>query len=441
MNLSSLRNKILLALLFLSFALSLGYSFLYRIPPVVDAQAYDRIAVNLASGKGFREDITKSFTSDSAIVRAGPGYEFFLAGLYAIFGHHYEVIWLVQALLHAFTVWLVFLIACRIFPDAGERIGLIAAVLLGLSPDLIEISAMLMTETLYLFFIVLTLWLFVKVYQSEKEKLLTPILGVSTALTILTRPPIALFIPVILYWYLKQKHYSHSVVFLGVILIVMIPWTVRNFLVFHQFIPTTLVGDYNLWLGNTLTADGGQFSAAFNPLTTYAAQHGFAAVKSVATQEFFSFVIAHPLTFLKLCGIRFIRFFSLIRPMGFWFYQRGLRQLLFIGSSAMYIFILFVSGFSGLILSFRDRSPLVRYMIAFAIAAPLPLMLTVVESRYRFQIYPFLAIFSGYFLTFFSREKIWQRVGEGVLTSLIFISLIDAGTSWSAIISHLHTFL
>ena len=84
--------------------------------------------------------------------------------------------------------------------------------------------------------------------------------------------------------------------------------------------------------------------------------------------------------------------------MGFWFYQTGLSQLVFVASSAISITILFISGFSGMILSWLDKNKLVNYLIVFALTSPLVLIPTVVQSRYRFQIYPFLAIFGGYFL-------------------------------------------
>src|SRR3989338_6372295 len=197
MSLSSLRNKGLLLVIFVSFILPLGYSFFYRIQPVVDAQAYDRIAMNLVDGFGFKEDRARSYQFDTAIIRAGPGYEFFLAGVYKVFGHRYEVVWVLQALLHALSAWLLFLISRKIFFENGDKIGLIAAVFFGLHPDLIEISAMLMTETLYLFLIILTVWFLVDNYQVQRRSLWYAItFGLVNGLAILTRPPVILFVPI-----------------------------------------------------------------------------------------------------------------------------------------------------------------------------------------------------------------------------------------------------
>ena len=84
------RNKFLILIVFFSGLLSLVYSFYFKIAPVVDARVYDTIAVNILEGGAYKEDLSKSYEFDTAIIRVGPGYEFFLAGIYYLFGHHYE---------------------------------------------------------------------------------------------------------------------------------------------------------------------------------------------------------------------------------------------------------------------------------------------------------------------------------------------------------------
>lgn len=416
------KNKILAIIIVISFVWSLVYSFYYRIPLVVDAQAYDQIAMNILDGFGFKEDRTKSFEFDTAIVRAGPGYEFFLAGIYRIFGHRYEAVWTIQALLHAFSALLLFFISCKIFKEKGELIGLIAAGFFAFHPDLIEISAMLMTETLYLFLIVLVVYLFVLMYEQPKKIILSGLLGLVIGVTLLTRPTIILFIPVILFAYYNLKHHRPALWFCFGIFLMLAPWVVRNYFIYHQFILTTLIGEYNLWIGNTLRADGGQISGGFNPLTAFTDVYGFFGLKVKAHTEFWSFVFTYPLVFIKLCFIRFIRYFSLIRPMGFWFYQTGVKQLVFVASSAVAIAVLFIGGFSGMIAAWKEKKSLFYYLIVFAFTSPLVLIPTVVQSRYRFQIYPFLAIFGGYALIIGKTKFAHYRIFF-ISTTITFLSI------------------
>ena len=99
-------KKYLILLLLGIFVSSLAFSFYYKIKLRVDAQAYNSIAWNLVQGNGYVEDKSNAFTpqKDEAILRVGPGYEFFLAGIYTFFGHRIWVVWIFHALsTHAFV--------------------------------------------------------------------------------------------------------------------------------------------------------------------------------------------------------------------------------------------------------------------------------------------------------------------------------------------------
>lgn len=381
---------------FAACVVSLIYSFTYRIEPSVDAHAYDTIALNLLAGNGFKEYTELDYTHDPGILRAGPGYEFFLAGIYWVFGHYYEVVWVIQALLHAGTAWLVYKCARLIFVDHGHVVGLVAAGVMAFHPDLIEISAMLMTETLYLFLTVSVLYVFLRSYNSVKNIWLALALGALTGVAILTRPPLILFVVVFAFLYGYKKAWISLGLFVFGLVSALAPWVIRNYLVYDQFILTTLIGPFNLWIGNTLTSNGGQLAGGFNPVTTFVAEQGAYGLGQKATEEFLLFVRQHPGEFIKLCLVRLVRYFSLIRPMGFWFYQTGWSQLVFITASGLSIAALFISGFSGLVLAAKKKNELLNYVIILALTAPLLLLPTVVQSRYRFQIYPFLALFAGY---------------------------------------------
>ncbi|MEK7623420.1 MAG: glycosyltransferase family 39 protein, partial [Patescibacteria group bacterium] len=367
-------KKSLAFILTISLIVTLAYAFVYRVHPLVDARAYDQIAMNLVSGNGYREDADKPILYDMSIVRAGPGYEFFLAGLYAVFGHNYEAVWIAQALLHVLSAYLIYCIYERIFckhatppqsssldklgtgsTGGGDFGALIAAALFAFWPDLIEISAMLMTETLYLLFVILTVYIFVFSFEKPQNRWLAMLFGLVTGLAILTRPTVLLFVPIIAFMYFRAKQYHSLMAYSLLLTAVLIPWTARNYGIYGDIIPTTLLAEFNLWLGNTLVSNGGQISGGYNPLDAYIQLNGATNLKEHAQLMFRFFVLEHPLLFLKLCAIRFIRFFSLIRPMGFWFYQSGIKQALFVGSSLIWIAGVFVAGFTGMALQLKPK--------------------------------------------------------------------------------------
>lgn len=434
----------LLIIVMLSFAACVIYSFAYRIHPVVDAKAYDAIAQNIVAGNGFVEDASVPILFDRSIQRAGPAYEYFLAGIYALFGRHFEVVWIVQAALHALSALFLFFIAKRVFDkEKGEQIGLVAALLFGLHPDLIEISAMLMTETFYLFVTIACIYLFLRVFESDMSFVWSAALGAGIAIGILSRPPLLLFIPIIAVLYLIRRRFVRLFLMLGIIAIVMAPWAARNYRVYDQFILTTVIGEYNIWIGNTLMADGGQLGGGFNPFDAYVAEHGYGTVRTAARESFRAFLIEHPGRFIELTAIRFVRYLSLIRPMGFWFYQSGVPQFIFISFSGVSIAILFFLGFIGMSALLAQKKPLYYYLIAFALTSPLVLLPTVVQSRYRFQIYPFLALFAGYALVGVLKGKNWWKKPAVYVPvfGLLLVSAIDILLNASVILDRLGRFL
>jgi 4-amino-4-deoxy-L-arabinose transferase-like glycosyltransferase len=414
-------NKALVFILFFTFIFSLFYSFYFRITPAVDARGYDNIALNIVRGNGYKEDISANILRDNAINRIGPLYEFFLAGIYYVFGHNYEVVWIFQSLLRVVTVWLIFLICTLIFEknENKKKIGLIASGIVGFYPDLIEISAMLMTETLYLFLFCLMIYLFFK-YFNNKRILPAVIMGVVFGLATMARPPILFLTPVLLFYFYRKKMIVPAILFFISLSFVFTPWTARNYKVYHEFMPFGVAGTYNFWIGNYHGANGEQEqpSEALN----FIANHEIKDLQKESLKQIRLFLYNYPYEFVKLTFLRINKYFSIIRPMGFWFYQTGLGQFIFLFFSAAASLVLFVFGLAGIIKSFLLKNEYLNYLFAFTIITPLIIFVTVVETRYRFQIYPLLSIFAGYFIVQLT-NKPRKFIDSALLLSISIIFL------------------
>ncbi len=125
-------KKIILFIVGAVFLVSLTLSFSLRLEPEVDARAYDNIAQNIVRGNGYVENPDILLEKDFSIARVGPGYEFFLAGIYKVFGHHYEVVWIFQAIFQALIALFSFLVSRQIFrKDWKPIIGYLAAAFVG----------------------------------------------------------------------------------------------------------------------------------------------------------------------------------------------------------------------------------------------------------------------------------------------------------------------
>lgn len=400
-------DKILILILLLSLSLSLFYAFHFRIKPQVDARAYDNIAQNIVAGNGFRESMEKDLAHDYAIARVGPLYQFFLAGIYKIFGHSYPAVWVFQGFLHSLTALLVYLVSLLVLSgfENKRKMALTAAAIIAFYPDLIENSAMLLSETLYLFLVCFAVYLFFRYFY--RKNILTLLgLGLVFGLAVLSRPPVLIFAPIMLFYFYSKKLFWPGLVFIMIVIAVFVPWTARNYIVYKSFMPFGAAGNFNFWIGNWHGASGeqGENQEQYQFLAT----HEIKEVNSESMKQFKNFLLEYPAEFIKLTLLRVNKYFSVIRPMGFWFYQTGLGQLLFLLSSGLASVILFIFGFGGLIRSIKLKNEVLYYLLAFAVATPLVVFITVVETRYRFQIYPFLAVFAGFFIfELFGKPKWW----------------------------------
>lgn len=414
-------KKLFFLIIVLSFIIPLAYSFYFRIHPSVDARAYDNIAYNLASGRGYRESLDIPLEMDYSLVRVGPGYEFFLAGLYYIFGHRYWPVWIVQSLLQALAAVLTFLIAKEIFKKNWDpKIGLVAAAFVGFSPDLITISAMLLSETLAIFLVLLSVYLFFK-YYSQKKLFLILALGAVFGFTALVRTPVFLLLIPFFIFLIKNKRWLHISLLVLTIFFIFLPWSLRNYKIYHKFIPTNAALGYNLVAGNHSGASGEL--EPYLPLSENFKKLGPIKTGEIAQKEALQFIFAHPLEFIKVTLYRISMYFSFARPTGFWPYLSGLNKIITLIVSSFYAFLLFTAGFIGISqikkIEKEDRKK-VLYFLSMLVLMPLGIIWIVVETRYRFLIYPFLAIFSGY--ACLCLRAGWLRIKSlSLLISSIFI--------------------
>ena len=384
-------KRILFTIIVSSFLISLGYSFYFLLEPAVDARAYDEIAWNIAQGHGYSND---------AINRPGPGYEFFLALIYSVFWHSYAAVWVIQAVLLAFTAYLAFAISRLIFGEMWHPImGLLTSVFVGFSPDLITTTAMLMTEALVVFLVIATVYLFMAGVTYEKKWYFL-FAGIVVTLTALTRSNTIFLILPFLGWFLYKRKWITGLFFLAVVLLCLSPWTVRNYKIFHEVRPFN--GAYGLiYVGNHAGASGEldlnypipPVAGDFNALSQIEQDR-------VLRRAGIDFIKQHPLSFLKLTLLRTSIYFSAARPYAFWPHLQGSLRLLMIVVSSFSAIILFLFGAVGFFFAIRTSQLRIQAMSILlgvsVIALSLGVVWLIIETRYRFPIYPLLAVFAGF---------------------------------------------
>ncbi len=435
--------KIFLSIVLAAFLLSLAYSFYFRITPAVDAAAYDRIAWNLVQGNGYKEYAELSYEKDLAIMRVGPGYEFFLAGIYFLFGRHYEMVWIISALLHALSALLVFLVAKEIFKEEkGFFIGAVAAAFIAFSPDLITMSGMLMTETLGIFLIIFSIYLFWRYINSAAKPtwlLLATVLVFGFAVMVRT-PAALLFLP-FAYYLIREKNWKHFFIFTLVLILLFTPWIVRNYYVYHAFVPTNLAFGYDLLAGNHAGATG-ELEPYY--LNDEFMRQGRIEGNKMALKTAVGFILAHPVEFLMITADRISIYFSFARPTGFWFHLGGGAKAATLILSAIYSVLLFIAGFMGIYglqaMPSEDKKR-AKLFLAMLIMMPLSVVWIIVETRYRFLVYPFFAVFAGYGLRALFDKKVALRALFAIFGILFLNVAFDVGRNLDRIIERVGEFL
>lgn len=429
-------KKYLIILLAIVFIFNLAYSFGNRIKPSVDAGAYDRIAWNFAQGIGYLEDSSNQGMPeiDNGIGRVGPGYEFFLAGVYKTFGHHIWLIWIIQALFRVFSVFLIYKISTNLFKFHGEKIGLVAGVLFGLSPDLILIQGLLLTETLVIFLFLSVVYVFLKNLEKCNLKV-TALLSLLLTLAFMTRPTFLLVFITVFALFAWKKRYKEALLLLLFPILLVTPWAVRNYQIYDHFIPTSATGGYDLWVGNNPEAKGG-FDKTEEIQEIRNKTH-IVELDKIGFKKYFSFIKEQPLKFTELQFMKTAAYFSGIRPTGFWPFlnKKPIQQKLTLGASGLWTGFLLLFGIAGGLLMFDKRKDLkAKIILFFAVLQPLAVIPVIVESRYRYSLFPFLAIFSAYFLVnlYKNRYRTDKMIRVFALSVLFMLTVTSVDFSYNA---------
>lgn len=226
------------------------------IPFQEDEHVYDQLAINALAGKGF------SIDEGWWTVPAGKPasywnflYPFFLSIIYFIFGHHQLPVFILQTILNSVAICILYLLAAKAFQQ--EKVGILSALIACFHPILLFMPSLMMTEALIVPLIIFTFYFYYVAYDTGELKWYAAC-GFLFALASLTREVVFLFFPilVIIEFFRLRKHMGNhkavirSGILLAIIFLTISPWTIRNYLVFHRFLPLSTKIGVNLWMYN-----------------------------------------------------------------------------------------------------------------------------------------------------------------------------------------------
>lgn len=214
--------------------------------PNGDAADYHQLATRLVEGRGYVN------AAGRPTAWRPPAYPVFLAGVYKVAGVSVEQATMVQVILGGLTVLMLTALGVMVL---GWPRALIAGVIAAVYPAFFWLPRLLLSENLSLFLLLLSLGAII-LYLRSSRMVWIIVFGVLCALNTLVRGA-NLFLPIVvacglLILHLRDwKQLVAPVLAMTVAFIVtLLPWAIRNYRVFHQFIPIatqdglTLYGSY-----------------------------------------------------------------------------------------------------------------------------------------------------------------------------------------------------
>ncbi len=307
-----------------------GYFFAFgQWPPTViaDNTRYDEPALNLANGRGLSiryESLKDPTLRDAACTRDPsachddlyptasypPGYQFFLAGVFWIAGHHLVVVEALQ--------WLLLMAMFVLFEVMANallgRVGYLFAMLVACAyPFLARQASVIMGDHLHAALLLGGLGVLSLDKPGHRRGVLVgALLGLST----FTRP-YSLFAALgIIAFPLARRNLNLSIrealLFLLAFVGPFIPWTVRNLVVFGKFIPLSASGiGYSLFLNELEAKNGAAIDPAaqllINERSAQLGEYLAVDVNQRLTVEGFKWIAGDPLGFLGLLPMRALR--------------------------------------------------------------------------------------------------------------------------------------
>ncbi len=329
----------LVAVLLLGLGLRVGEAWNGRAP-VYDAAAYAAIARNLDAGRGFT--VGARATQPSADY--SPGLPLFVAGLYKLTGGpHERLARLVLAVLGTLAVLFAYLLARRLaaalgacHPEGDKReegsgravvAGLVAALFVAIYPATIEYTGMLMTEplaaTLLSGGLLAILWAGDR--RGDEASATGPrdwrwaVAGLTLGALAMVRPEylaIGLLLACLIALHERFAARSRSaadggangdrarrgrwrqalvaggIVALGIVVVVA-PWTVRNAVALHRFVPISTGGGQVLYAGTYLPSDGNPEAVGAAVVAEHPGLFGPRAVENLRLEQILARLAEH----------------------------------------------------------------------------------------------------------------------------------------------------
>ncbi len=395
-------------LIYVLFGLALLLRFLplilLDVEPLGDSIWYEQGGYNIAKGEGYT-------IAGKATAFWPVGYPLFLGIVYFIFGHSLFVARFWTVILSLYICFLTYRIGKTVLGNSGS---LVALLLIATFPSQIFFSSLFFSEVLFSALFLTVVYFTMKLAEGEKGGWLWLVVGLLCGASILVRPVTLLF-PVVIFIFLlriKKQSFKSSLlrtalVIFGILLL-LVPWTVRNKNVLGHWILVSTNSGYNFWIGNNPEAKGTftpEVAEVLNVIDDEVERY------YLGYREGFNFILNRPDKFLLLIPRKLFYLF-LTDTFSFYYLLTSAGKsstgwLAAVGGVLfeLYYLLILLLGVAGILLPLRDESrsgmKLICWVLGYWVFFHI-FLFTI--DRYHFPIVPLIIILAS--------KAIWRWVGR-----------------------------
>lgn len=242
------RAALAAVLLTLALGLRIAEVQLTSYAPINDAASYLKLAREVAHSGDYARSDPGAGESRGPTAYFPPGFPYFLAGVRAV-DPGTGAARIAQAALGTAAVGLIGAVAFELF---GATAALVALAIGAVYPVLIELSAVIVAENLLVVLLLGALWSVLRSRRAEHPARWTVAAGVLGGLATLTHQnAVVVLIPFAVALWGGPRPWVRPALLLAIAAVTIAPWTIRNAVELHHFIPVsdesgiTLIGTYN----------------------------------------------------------------------------------------------------------------------------------------------------------------------------------------------------
>ena len=383
------------------------------------------IAVSVAQGHGFSSPFRVA-TGPTAWMT--PVYPLFLAGIFRVFGIYAFRSFLAAALANiAFVTLAIIPLYYAGTKIGGRELGAGAAWLWAIFPNAILMTFETMWEAcLSALFVASILWATLRLERSSRKRDWC-IYGLLWGVALMTNPVLASLLPLLLGWLAYRRWRAarpaawrtaigRPALAIAVTILCCVPWTIRNYAVFHRFVPFSSVLGLQLWLGNNPQAKP-IWRARLHPINDAAERATYARMGEIAYMNAkfrlaTNYMLSHPGRTAYLAWRRFLAIWSGGTPY-------PLRDFLRNRSPWFRFVLLFnllagIAAAAGIVLLFKRRSAYAFPLAVFPVVFPWAYYLTLALPRYRLPIDPVVMLLAAVTVGAMFRPRTRRPVRAGV---------------------------